>query len=120
MLCSALPNCSRHQEGTDHTKKKYEVPLQTFIESWCPGEEVPDGTSSTTSACVSLQEDAHSLGCTAVSWCPATPAGSLVSGKPVTQPVSRLVTAGCDNTLRVGLLALSATSDGPAYNVSMI
>eukprot|EP00891_Asterochloris_glomerata_P000053 jgi/Astpho2/53/e_gw1.00001.77.1_t len=48
-----------------------------------------------------VKEDAHSLGCTAVSWCPATPAGSLVSGKPVTQPVSRLVTAGCDNTLRV-------------------
>ena len=109
MLCSALPNCSRHQEGTPH-QKAFELPLQTFIESWCPGGEVPSGTGSTTSAHVSLQEDAHSLGCTAVSWCPATPAGSLVSGKPVTQPVSRLVTAGCDNTLRVGLLALSAIS----------
>ena len=105
MLCSALPTCSRHQEGVQparmHVERRYKHTRQA-------GVLVERPTSPTTSAHVPLQEDAHILGCTAVSWCPATPAGSLVSGKPVTQPVSRLVTAGCDNTLRVGLLALSA------------
>ena len=53
---------------------------------------------------VVLQVDAHSVGCTAVSWSPAAPPGSLVSGKPPTHAIARFATAGCDRTVRVGLL----------------
>lgn len=53
-----------------------------------------------------LQVDAHSVGCTAVSWSPAAPPGSLVSGKPPAHAIARFATAGCDRTVRVGLLPL--------------
>ena len=49
-----------------------------------------------------LQLDgAHTLGATAVSWAPAEPKGSLVSGKPPGQPVKRFVSGGCDNAVKV-------------------
>lgn len=41
------------------------------------------------------------MGCTAVSWAPAAPKGSLVSSQPPGQPVRRLVSAGCDSCVRV-------------------
>lgn len=53
---------------------------------------------------IALQVDAHSVGCTAVSWSPAAPPGSLVSGKPPAHAIARFATAGCDRTVRVGLL----------------
>ncbi len=48
----------------------------------------------------------HAIGATGVSWAPSTPAGSLVTGKaggggagaPL---VKRLVSCGCDNSVRV-------------------
>ena len=52
-----------------------------------------------------LQVDAHSVGCTAVSWSPAAPPGSLVSGKAPTHAVARFATAGCDRTVRVSSAA---------------
>ncbi|KAL3144656.1 hypothetical protein ABBQ38_001787 [Trebouxia sp. C0009 RCD-2024] len=45
--------------------------------------------------------DAHSVGCTAVSWSPAAPPGSLVSGKPPAHAIARFATAGCDRTVRI-------------------
>ena len=47
-------------------------------------------------------DGAHTLGATAVSWAPAEPKGSLVSGKPPGQPVKRFVSGGCDNAVKVG------------------
>jgi hypothetical protein len=38
----------------------------------------------------------------AVSWAPAEPKGSLLSGKPPGQPVKRFVSGGCDNAVKVG------------------
>ena len=51
-----------------------------------------------------VQVDAHSVGCTAVSWSPAAPPGSLLSGKPPAHAIARFATAGCDRTVRVSLL----------------
>lgn len=58
--------------------------------------------------------DAHGIGCNAVSWAPATPAGSLIQpssapaptapGTPAAAPngsVKRFATAGCDNAVRI-------------------
>ncbi|KAK3286949.1 protein transport protein Sec13 [Cymbomonas tetramitiformis] len=45
-------------------------------------------------------EKAHLVGCTAVSWAPASPPGSIVSSN-ATGLVRRLVSAGCDNTVKV-------------------
>lgn len=45
-------------------------------------------------------DGAHPVGCTAVSWAPAAPKGSLVASKAPGQPVRRLATAGCDNSVK--------------------
>lgn len=49
---------------------------------------------------------AHVIGVTAVSWAPAVPAGSMVGSQPPSAPVKRLCTAGCDNTVKVGVAAV--------------
>ena len=54
----------------------------------------------------------HAVGCTAVSWAPAYAPGALISGKAPTTLVKRLVTAGCDNVLRV-----SGQSDARGFGV---
>eukprot|EP00884_Botryococcus_braunii_P010690 jgi/Botrbrau1/19622/Bobra.0448s0002.1 len=46
-------------------------------------------------------EGAHAAGALAVSWAPAAPPGSLISGKGVSQPEKRLASAGCDNLVKV-------------------
>ena len=46
-------------------------------------------------------DGAHPVGCTAVSWSPAAPKGSLVSSTAPGQPVRRLASAGCDNCVKV-------------------
>lgn len=46
-------------------------------------------------------EGAHSLGAMGVSWAPAVPRGSLVSGKAPGPPVRRFASGGCDNTVKV-------------------
>ena len=46
-------------------------------------------------------EGAHSVGVTGVSWAPATPAGSLVSGQGATAPDRRIASSGCDNAVKV-------------------
>lgn len=46
-------------------------------------------------------EHAHPIGCTAVSWSPAAPKGSLVSSHAPGQPVRRLASCGCDNTVKI-------------------
>ena len=43
----------------------------------------------------------HAIGVTAVSWAPAVPSGALVSSKPPGPLVKRLVSSGCDNTIKV-------------------
>ena len=53
-------------------------------------------------ACAPQLDGAHTLGAAAVSWAPAEPRGSLVSGKPPGQPVRRFVSGGCDNAVKVG------------------
>lgn len=45
--------------------------------------------------------NAHSIGVTAVSWAPAVPPGSLVSAAAPAGGVKRLVSSGCDNTVKV-------------------
>lgn len=59
-------------------------------------EHAGDGNWATTTI-----PNAHTLGCTAVSWAPALPPGSLVSSQPPSGVVKRLVTSGCDNTAKV-------------------
>jgi hypothetical protein len=44
----------------------------------------------------------HGIGATAVSWAPALQPGALISAKAPAAPVKRLVSCGCDNTIRVG------------------
>jgi len=46
-------------------------------------------------------ERAHLMGCTAVSWAPPTPPGSLVSAGAGAPLVRRLVSSGCDNLVKV-------------------
>lgn len=54
--------------------------------------------------CVGWQvERAHAMGAMAVSWAPATPPGCLLSAKPPSNPDRRLVSCGCDNTVRVSI-----------------
>ncbi|KAF5840365.1 WD40-repeat-containing domain protein [Dunaliella salina] len=43
----------------------------------------------------------HPIGVTAVSWSPAIPAGALVGSAQSAPNVKRLVTSGCDNTIRI-------------------
>lgn len=43
----------------------------------------------------------HPIGVTAVSWSPAVPTGSLVSSKAPGPLVKRLVSCGCDNTIKI-------------------
>lgn len=43
----------------------------------------------------------HAIGATAVSWAPSVAPGALVSGKAPESYVKRLVSSGCDNTVRV-------------------
>mmetsp|Transcript_14473 Transcript_14473/g.31411 ORF Transcript_14473/g.31411 Transcript_14473/m.31411 type:complete len:302 (-) Transcript_14473:446-1351(-) len=43
----------------------------------------------------------HAIGVTAVSWAPSVPAGALVSAKAPSGFVKRIVTAGCDNLIKV-------------------
>ena len=57
-------------------------------------------------------EGAHTLGATAVSWAPAEPKGSLVSGKPPGQPVKRFVSGGCDNAVKVSMAVCALTLIG--------
>ena len=46
--------------------------------------------------------NAHSIGCTGVSWSPAPPPGSLVAGGVANvTAVKRLVTSGCDNLAKI-------------------
>ena len=45
---------------------------------------------------------AHPTGCTAISWAPAAPLSALLkSNMPVTAPVRRFATGGCDNLVKV-------------------
>lgn len=44
-------------------------------------------------------EQAHPVGVTSVSWAPASAPGSLVGADP--GPVQKLVSGGCDNTVKV-------------------
>jgi hypothetical protein len=53
-------------------------------------------------------EQAHVIGCTAVSWAPADAAGSLVSAAAPTTPQRRLCSAGCDNTVKVNAWPLAS------------
>mmetsp|Transcript_13096 Transcript_13096/g.15812 ORF Transcript_13096/g.15812 Transcript_13096/m.15812 type:complete len:309 (+) Transcript_13096:115-1041(+) len=46
-------------------------------------------------------EKAHLIGCTSVSWAPATLPGSMVSATAGSGLVRSLVSAGCDNTVKV-------------------
>ena len=46
-------------------------------------------------------ERAHLMGCTSVSWAPPTPPGALVSAGAGAPLVRRLVSAGCDNLVKV-------------------
>lgn len=46
-------------------------------------------------------DGAHPVGCTAVSWAPAAPKGSLVASKAPGQPVRRLASCGADNCVKV-------------------
>lgn len=55
-------------------------------------------------ACLQLP-GSHPIGVTAVSWSPAIPAGALVGSAQSAPNVKRLVTSGCDNTIRVGVSA---------------
>ncbi|KAG9440364.1 hypothetical protein H6P81_020529 [Aristolochia fimbriata] len=52
-------------------------------------------------------DQAHPVGVTSVSWAPATAPGALVggSGGALDQPVQKLVSGGCDNTLKVWKLS---------------
>ena len=50
--------------------------------------------------------DAHSIGCTSVSFAPAVPAGAVLAGAgdpPAPSPRLTLATGGCDNTAKVWL-----------------
>ena len=44
---------------------------------------------------------AHQVGCNSVSWAPATAPGSLISGNTTVNASKKLVTAGCDNLVRI-------------------
>eukprot|EP00873_Tetraselmis_striata_P000259 jgi/Tetstr1/420523/TSEL_001067.t1 len=44
---------------------------------------------------------AHAVGVTAVSFSPAVPPGALVSAQGPGEPVKRLVSCGCDNTVKI-------------------
>ena len=47
---------------------------------------------------------AHQVGCNSVSWAPASITGSLISASgnaPNVNSVRKLVTAGCDNLVRI-------------------
>ena len=43
----------------------------------------------------------HAIGVTAVSWAPTVPSGALVSSNAPGPLVKRLVSSGCDNTIKV-------------------
>ncbi len=51
--------------------------------------------------CTAQIDGAHPVGCTAVSWAPAAPKGSLVASKAPGQPVRRLASSGADNCVKV-------------------
>lgn len=55
-------------------------------------------------------DGAHTLGATSVSWAPAAPKGSLLSGKGPGQPVKRFVSGGCDNAVKVSAARSSSES----------
>ena len=57
-------------------------------------------------------EGAHPIGCTAVSWSPAAPKGSLVSSQAPGQPVRRIASSGCDNCVKVRKVAVAALQRG--------
>ena len=57
-------------------------------------------------------EGAHPIGCTAVSWSPAAPKGSLVSSQGPGQPVRRLVSSGCDSCVKVRRQGAALASRG--------
>mmetsp|Transcript_15553 Transcript_15553/g.21484 ORF Transcript_15553/g.21484 Transcript_15553/m.21484 type:complete len:324 (-) Transcript_15553:191-1162(-) len=46
-------------------------------------------------------EKAHPIGCTAVSWAPGAAPGALVSSQASGSPQRRLVSSGCDNTVKI-------------------
>lgn len=82
--------------------------------AWAPyelGLLLACGSSDGTVSVLEYQQDGswaatklpgtHAVGVTAVSWSPAVPAGALVSAKAPGGLVKRLVTAGCDNTVKV-------------------
>ena len=58
-------------------------------------------------------ERAHLMGATAVSWAPATPPGSLVSGGAGAPPVRRLVSCGCDNLVKIWECRAGGWGDAP-------
>eukprot|EP00898_Chlorokybus_atmophyticus_P000620 jgi/Chlat1/1559/Chrsp123S01839 len=55
----------------------------------------PDGSWDTAKI-----KNAHSIGCTAVSWAPAVAPGALVSSGASPGSVKRLVSSGCDNLVK--------------------
>ncbi|XP_021741791.1 protein transport protein SEC13 homolog B-like [Chenopodium quinoa] len=81
--------------------------------SWAPHELglcLACGSSDGTISVLTLQADggwdtnridqAHPVGVTSVSWAPATAPGALV-GSGLLEPVHKLVSGGCDNTVKV-------------------
>ena len=62
--------------------------------------------------------NAHNIGCNAVSWAPAFPAGAVLSAASPTgaalQPM-RLVTGGCDNLVKIWRCAPPPTLPAPAW-----
>ncbi|KAL6750467.1 COP-II coat subunit [Haematococcus lacustris] len=58
-------------------------------------------TASTASWDATKLPGNHAIGATAVSWAPALAPGALLSPKAPPAPVKRLVSCGCDNTIRV-------------------
>jgi len=45
--------------------------------------------------------NAHTIGCNAVSWCPAVDSGTDSSTQQRNDPVKRLATGGCDNLVKI-------------------
>jgi protein transport protein SEC13 len=78
-----------------HLELAFQTPRHQVC-SCCPG-----------AVCCCLQlPGTHGIGATAVSWAPALQPGALISAKAPAAPVRRLVSSGCDNTIRVSALAV--------------
>ena len=108
------------KEASDNVWQQiYSSPVHTASVNslaWAPYELGPQLAAASSDGAISVlsyQPDgawaaeridgAHPIGATAVSWSPAAPKGSLASSQPPGQPVRRLASAGCDNTVKVWL-----------------